>query len=70
MVEEAFGAPCLFCMPAAGDQYPKEMALYFDLNEDGTEMVKVDLGVKAGLEIVNRLGDEMGGKAIECRTAN
>ena len=65
MVEEAFGAPCLFCMPAAGDQYPKEMAVYFALNAEGTEMEQVDLGVAAGLEIMNRLGNEMGNKAIE-----
>lgn len=64
MVEEAFGAPCLFCMPAAGDQYPKEMALYYDLNEAGTRMEEVDLGVAVGLEIMNRLGDEMGNAAI------
>ena len=64
MVEEAFGAPCLFCMPAAGDQYPKEMALYYDLNEAGNRMEEVDLGVAAGLEIVDRLGDEMGNAAI------
>lgn len=65
MVEEAFGAPCLFCMPAAGDQYPKEMTLYYDLNEDGTKMEEVDLGVAAGIEIMERLGSEMGSKAIE-----
>ena len=65
MVEEAFGAPCLFCMPAAGDQYPKEMTVYYDLNEEGTRMTEVDLGVETGLEIMNRLGEEMGNKAIE-----
>ena len=65
MVEEEFGAPCLFCMPAAGDQYPKEMAVYYALNGDGTHMEQVDLGVQAGLEIVERLGSEMGDKAIE-----
>ena len=65
MVEEEFGAPCLFCMPAAGDQYPKEMAVYYDLNEETNHMEEVDLGVEAGLEIMNRLGDEMGQAAIE-----
>ena len=65
MVEEEFGAPCLFCMPAAGDQYPKEMAVFYDLNEESNHMEEVDLGVEAGLEIMNRLGDEMGETAIE-----
>ena len=65
MVENAFGVPCLFCMPAAGDQYPKEMTVYYALNEKGNRMVEIDLGVEAGLEIMNRLGDEMGNKAIE-----
>ena len=65
MVEEEFGAPCLFCMPAAGDQYPKEMALYYALPEGANKMEQVDLGVEAGLEIMNRLGDEMGNTAIE-----
>lgn len=64
MVEDAFGAPCLFCMPAAGDQYPKEMAVYYALNEEGNRMVEVDLGVEKGLEIMSRLGDEMGNQAI------
>ena len=26
LMEECFGAPCLFCMPAAGDQYPRKTA--------------------------------------------
>lgn len=65
MVEETFGAPCLFCMPAAGDQYPREMTMFYDLNEEGTHMVEHDLGVEAGLEIMNRLGDEMGTVAVE-----
>ena len=65
LVEKEYGAPCIFCMPAAGDQYPRETAVYFDLNEAGDAMEMVDLGVKAGLEIMNRLGDEMGAAAIE-----
>lgn len=65
MVEEAFGATCLFCMPAAGDQYPKEMTVYYALNEDGTKMEEIDLGVAAGIEIMERLGSEMGDQAIE-----
>ncbi len=65
LVEEEFGAPCLFCMPAAGDQYPKEMTVYYALDEQSNTMEEVDLGVEAGLEIMNRLGDEMGEAAIE-----
>ena len=65
LVEQEFGAPCIFCMPAAGDQIARESAVYFTLNEAGDAMEQVDLGVNAGLEIMNRLGDEMGGKAIE-----
>lgn len=65
LVEAEFGAPCIFCMPAAGDQYPKETTTYYTLNEVGDAMDQVVLSVSAGLEIMNRLGDEMGAKAIE-----
>ena len=65
LVEREFGAPCIFCMPAAGDQIARESAVYFALNEAGDAMEQVDLGVSAGLEIMNRLGDEMGQAAIE-----
>lgn len=65
MVEEEYGAPCLFCMPAAGDQYPKEMTVFYALNEEKNRMEEVDLGVEAGIEIMERLGGEMGDKAIE-----
>ena len=64
LVEQEFGAPCIFCMPAAGDQYPKETTTYFDLNEAGDAMELVTLSLREGLEIMNRLGDEMGEAAI------
>ena len=64
LVEKEFGAPCIFCMPAAGDQYPKETTTYFDLNEAGDAMELVTLSLREGLEIMNRLGDEMGEAAI------
>ena len=58
LLEEQFGAPCLFAMSAAGDQVPLEQAWYDVVNDDGT-VRKVDIGVQAGLEIVDRLGHRM-----------
>ena len=62
-VEEAFGVPCIFCMPAAADQYPREAAQYHDFDEAGN-WTKIDIGFERGIEIVDRLGREMGEDAI------
>lgn len=58
LLEEKLGAPCLFAMSAAGDQVPLEQAWYDVVEENGT-VRKVDIGVQAGLEIVERLGRRM-----------
>lgn len=58
LLEERLGAPCLFAMSAAGDQVPVEQAWYDVVEADGS-VRKVDLGVEAGLEIVDRLGRQM-----------
>ena len=58
LLEKQLGAPVLFAMSAAGDQVPVEQAWYDVVEEDGT-VRKVDLGVQAGLEMVDRLGRKM-----------
>ena len=58
ILEEQLGAPVLFAMSAAGDQVPLEQAWYDVVEDDGT-VRKIDNGVQAGLEIVNRLGRRM-----------
>lgn len=58
LMEEEIGSPCLFFMGAAGDQVPKEQALLDEVLEDGT-VSPVDLGVEAGLKMVDRLGRRM-----------
>lgn len=63
LMEEEFGAPCIFCMPAAADQYPRETAQYHDFDENNT-WIKFDIGFEKGIEIVDRLGKEMGQDAI------
>ena len=63
MVEEAYNAPCLFCMSAAGDQVPREQASLEFVGEDGTAVME-DYGYEKGLEIVARLGAEMGRDAV------
>ncbi len=63
LVEEEFGAPALFCMSSAGDQIPKETALYNVIGANG-KATQVDLGVEKGLEIVERLGTQMAKDAI------
>ncbi|MGM9606912.1 MAG: stalk domain-containing protein [Oscillospiraceae bacterium] len=62
-MEEEYGVPCMFCMPAAGDQYPRETAMYYGLNENG-EWKVIDIGFDEGIKIVDRLGAEMGADAI------
>lgn len=75
MVETEMGVPCMFNMPAAGDQYPNEMTLYYGYREDGT-WGEIDLGVAVGIDIVERLGAKMGNaatalaKSIECTEAD
>ncbi len=64
MMEEEFGVPAMFCMPCCGDQIPKETTMFYVENENG-EAELVELSVAEGIEIVERLGDEMGDKAIE-----
>jgi len=58
LLEGQLGAPVLFAMSAAGDQVPVEQAWYDVVEVDGT-VRKVDLGVQAGLEMVDRLGRRM-----------
>ncbi|MGI6072579.1 MAG: hypothetical protein ACOX75_06190 [Lachnospiraceae bacterium] len=66
LVEEEFGVPCIFCMPAAGDQYPRETAQYFAFDKDG-KWGLTDIGFDEGIRIVDRLGAELGDDAV--RTA-
>ncbi len=58
LLEQQLDAPVLFAMSAAGDQVPVEQAWYDVVEQDGT-VRKVDLGVQAGLEMVDRLGHRM-----------
>ena len=62
LLEERFGAPCLFAMSAAGDQVPLRQAWYDVVEEDGS-IRKVDLGVQEGLKIVDELGRQMAREA-------
>lgn len=63
LVEEEYGVPCIFCMPGAADQYPREAAQYHGFDGNG-EWKKFDVGFEKGILIVDRLGDEMGQDAI------
>lgn len=58
LIEAEIGAPCLFLMGAAGDQVPREQALLDEVLEDGTAN-PIDLGVEAGLKMVDRLSRRM-----------
>jgi hypothetical protein len=62
-MEEKYGVPAMFCMPAAGDQYPRETAMYYGISEKG-EWEVIDIGFEEGIKIVDRLGAEMGADAI------
>lgn len=63
LVEDALRAPCLFFMGAAGDQVPREQALLDQVDENGA-VHSVDLGVEAGLAMVERLGSELAGNIL------
>lgn len=63
MMEEKFHTPTLFCMPAAGDQIPRETAMYWETDAAG-QAVEVKRTVAEGIEIVERLGREMGNAAL------
>lgn len=62
-LEQHFGVPVLFCMSAAGDQIPKDTALYEKVNTEGRPEY-VDLGVAFGLQKVEELGTEMAREAL------
>lgn len=63
MMEERFGVPAVFCVSAAGDQVPREQAWFEEAVCEGRP-AKRDFGVEKGLDIVERLGAEMGRDAI------
>lgn len=63
MMEAEFHVPSLFCMPAAGDQIPRETAMYWEADKAG-QAVEIKRTVAEGIEIVERLGREMGNAAL------
>ena len=71
-MEARFGVPALFCVSAAGDQVPKQMALLDQVSADG-QIQTLDYGAEYGLSIVSAIGELMGNTAvtvseqIECR---
>lgn len=73
LLEADFDGVALFFMGAAADMVPKQCAVYSKTNGEGN-LVDVNLGVAAGLEFKNRLGDilaqrvwEIAGNIV-CRT--
>ena len=68
LMEEEFGAPALFAMPAAGDQVPKKWCWYQawspTANGGAGGAVWVDEGVANGLKWVRELGTTMADDAI------
>ncbi len=76
LMEEKFGAPALFCMPAAADQVPRKWCWYQAWDDAQGKAVWVDEGVANGLEYVQELGSEMGydaikiAKKISCRDSH
>ncbi len=63
LLEEHYGAPCLFAMSAAGDQVPRQQAWGEALDENGKKYF-FDHGVEKGLQIVDELGHEMANDMI------
>ena len=63
MMEKEFGVPAMFCMPAAGDQIPAKIAMYYELGENG-EAKEVKLTVEEGIALMEEQGEVMGNDAI------
>ena len=63
MMEEEYGVPAMFVMPAAGDQIPKQIGVRYEEDENGNA-VEIRESVARGIEVVERLGGEMGETAI------
>lgn len=59
VAEDMTGAPCIFCMSAAGDQYPVKTAMYYGYDEDGNWKV-IDIGFEKGIRLVYEQGLVMG----------
>lgn len=64
VMEEKLGAPVMFCMSAAGDQIPRETAMFYREIAPGKAEL-TELSVQDGIEIVQRLGREMGDAAMQ-----
>lgn len=62
-MEEEFGAPCLFCVSAAGNQIPRGIAFSDYIDSDG-HVNRLDLGMETGYKIPEELGDEFARTAI------
>lgn len=62
LMEEEYGVPCLFCMPAAGDQYPRQTAQYYGFDENG-KWGLIDIGFTEGIKLVDKFGLEMANDA-------
>lgn len=62
-LERQYGVPALFCISAAGDQVPREQAILDVVDGDGKYHHR-DFGVDKGMEIIARLGAEMGQDAL------
>lgn len=63
VVEAKTGAPCLFAMSAAGDQYPRKTAMFYGYAADGSWKV-IDIGFEEGIKLVLEQGLEMGEDAL------
>lgn len=57
-LENALGAPILYCTAAAGDRVPLRTAWYDRVGSDGL-LETVDLGVEKGIAFAKELGHEM-----------
>ncbi len=63
MMEEEFGAPCMFIAGAFGDQIAQRETNYFEKSQDGTYKSQFE-SVAKGIEYVKTYGTQMGKDAI------
>lgn len=65
MLEEEFGCPAMFVMPATGDQQAAETTTYYEWDEENNEAKKIELSVEEGIELSDKYGKMIAESAIE-----
>ncbi|MGI6072707.1 MAG: DUF6273 domain-containing protein [Lachnospiraceae bacterium] len=64
MMEDKYGCPAMFLMPATGDQYSKETTTFHVWDEVENKAKKIELSVEEGIALSEKYGKVIGDDAI------